>query len=166
MAQPAKSKLKEPVIRECEALLITGLQSHYTSQTVSEIPQLWQHLMTYLGQIPGQVGRATYGVGFNMGESGFDYIAGVEVSNTSGIPTTFSKLSIPAQKYYVFVHEGHVSKIPDTITAILREWIPSSGHSVGKFPSLLERYGEGFNPQTGMGDIELWVPVASQAAQC
>jgi AraC family transcriptional regulator len=157
VAQP--SKLKEPTIRASKELLIAGLQSHYTPQTVGDIPQLWQQLMAHLGKIPGQAGHATYGVGFNMGPSGFDYIAGVEVSGASAIPSEFSKLTIPAQKYYVFIHEGHVSKIPETINAILNEWIPSSRRGIGNFPSLLERYGDGFNPQTGLGDMELWLPV-------
>lgn len=161
MAQTPRSKLKEPAVRASKALLIAGLQNHYTPQTVGEIPQLWQQLMPFLGKIPGQVGQAVYGVGFNMGPNGFDYLAGVEVSDASGIPGDFSQLSIPAQKYYVFVHEDHVSKIPETITAILNEWIPSSGREIGKFPSLLERYGEGFDPQTGLGDMEIWMPLGS-----
>jgi AraC family transcriptional regulator len=161
MAQPAKSKLKEPVVREGKALLIAGLQNHYTPQTVSEIPQLWQRLMPYLGKISGQVGSSTYGVGFNNNERGFDYIAGVEVSNLSAIPAEFSKLTIPAQKYYVFVHEGHVSEIPKTIGAIINEWVPASGYKFAALPSMLERYGENFSPQTGTGDMEIWLPAAS-----
>ena len=161
MAQPAKSKVKEPVVREGKALLIAGLQSDYTPQTVSEIPQLWQRFMPYLGKISGQVGHSTYGVGFNSSERGFDYIAGVEVSNPSGIPAEFSKLSIPGQKYYVFVHEGHVSEIPKTIGAIMSEWAPASGYKFAALPSILERYGENFDPRTGTGDMEIWLPVGS-----
>ena len=161
MAQPSRSKLKEPSVRESKALIIAGLQEHYTPETVGEIPKLWQQLMPHLGKISRQIGRATCGVGFNMDERGFDYIAGVEVSDASGIPSGFSQLSIPAQKYYVFAHEGHVSEIPKTITAILNEWAPASRRRIGEFPSLLERYGEGFNPQTGTGDMELWLPAQS-----
>jgi AraC family transcriptional regulator len=161
MAQPSKSKLKEPRIQEAKSLLIAGLQHHYTPQTVGEIPQLWQRLMPYLGKIAGQAGRSTYGVGFNNSERGFDYIAGVEVANFSGVPKEFSKLTIPAQKYYVFVHEGHVSEIPKTIGAIINEWVPASGYKFAALPSMLERYGEDFNPQTGTGDMEIWVPAAS-----
>jgi AraC family transcriptional regulator len=157
MAQPS-SKLKEPQMRESRSLLIAGLQHHYTSNTVGEIPELWNRFMTHLGKIAGQIGRSTYGVGFNMGESGFDYIAGVEVTDSSGGPPEFSHLGIPAQKYYVFVHEDHVSQIPQTITAILNEWVPAHHERIGAFPSLLERYGEGFDPQTGIGDMELWLP--------
>ena len=161
MSQAPKATLKEPRIRESKAQQIAGLQHHYSPETLREIPQLWQQLMPYLGKVEGQVGRAAYGVGFNMSETGFDYIAGAEVSNSSAIPAEFSRLTLPAQKYFVFVHEGHVSEIPQTITAILTSWMPAHAHNIGKFPSLVERYGEGFNPQTGMGDMELWVPASS-----
>jgi AraC family transcriptional regulator len=161
MSQAPKSTLKEPSVRESKALLIAGLQHHYSRETVGEIPELWQRLIPCLGKIEGQVGRATYGVGFNMGQTGFDYIAGVEVSNSTKIPAEFSKLTLPAQKYFVFIHQGHVSEIPQTITAILTHWVPAHTREIGKFPSLLERYGEGFNPQAGTGDIELWVPASS-----
>lgn len=161
MSHAPRLELKEPRVRASKQLLIAGLQNHYTAQTVGEIPQIWNRLAPHLGKIPGQVGRTTYGVGFNMGPNGFDYIAGVEVSDASAIPRELSQLIIPAQKYYAFVHEDHVSKIPETITAILNEWVPSSGREIGKFPSLLERYGEGFNPLTGLGDMELWIPLNS-----
>jgi predicted transcriptional regulator YdeE len=29
-------------------------------------------------------------------------------------------------------------------------------------PAFLERYGEAFDPRTGMGDVEVWVPVEKQ----
>jgi AraC family transcriptional regulator len=42
------------------------------------------------------------------------------------------------------------------------QWLPTSGHERAKAqgpPDFFERYGEGFDPQTGYGDIEVWVPV-------
>jgi AraC family transcriptional regulator len=49
------------------------------------------------------------------------------------------------------------------MNAIWQDWLPSSGYEVpdpsGDVPDMLECYGENFNPQTGMGDIEVWVPV-------
>ena len=60
-----------------------------------------------------------------------------------------------------------MSEISRTVDAIFHSWLPASGHehawSFGA-PSedtlaFFERYGEDFNPATGLGNIEVWVPV-------
>jgi AraC family transcriptional regulator len=72
-------------------------------------------------------------------------------------------VNVPAQRYAVFAHSEHVSKLRNTCEAIWRQWLPNSGHEFARpapgAPDFFERYGPGFNPQTGMGDIEVWVPV-------
>jgi AraC family transcriptional regulator len=37
-------------------------------------------------------------------------------------------------------------------------WFPSSGHELVDAPDF-ERYGEEFDPQTGLGGFEIWVPI-------
>jgi AraC family transcriptional regulator len=37
--------------------------------------------------------------------------------------------------------------------------LPAAGLAAGDMPDLLERYGESFNPWTGAGWFEIWVPV-------
>jgi AraC family transcriptional regulator len=111
------------------------------------------------------VGKVDYGVVFNMSEpaKGFDYLSGFEVSSISGLPGEFSHVKIPAERYVVFSHYGHVSKLKDTVTAIWRPWLPASGYAVSRptpnAPDIIECYGEGFDPQTGIGDIEVWIPL-------
>ena len=51
MAEPPRSKIKEPILRESKSLMIAGLQHHYTGGTVSEIPQLWNRFVQHLGKI-------------------------------------------------------------------------------------------------------------------
>lgn len=45
----------------------------------------------------------------------------------------------------------------------LRQWLPTSGFEMGRStagePYALERYGEKFDPVTGTGDIEIWIPI-------
>jgi AraC family transcriptional regulator len=106
------------------------------------------------------VGRAAYGVICNTDDAGnADYIAGVEVSDFSGIPGDWARLRIPEQRYAVFTHNDHVAAIRHTWMAIFNKWLPESGYRPTGGPEF-ERYGEDFDPATGRGGIEIWIPVA------
>jgi AraC family transcriptional regulator len=56
-----------------------------------------------------------------------------------------------------------VSKLHETCDAIEREWLPRSqyafAHGTPGAPGFFERYGEDFDPHTGSGDVEVWVPI-------
>jgi AraC family transcriptional regulator len=106
-----------------------------------------------------------YGLCFNaLSPDGMDYLTGVEVSSTSGLPGEFSVATIPAQKYAVFSHREHVSKLYETLDA-MHMWLPGSGLEVSGgsagAPDFFERYSEEFDPRTGMGGMEVWVPIKS-----
>jgi AraC family transcriptional regulator len=160
-----KSQLEAPRMENGKALRIVGFREHYTSETMKNIPELWMRFAPRIGNIPGQVGRVAYGLCFNaLSPDGMDYLAGVEVSSSSDLPGDFSVANIPAQKYAVFSHREHVSKLYETLDAI-HKWLPGSGLEVAGgtagAPDFFERYSEEFNPQTGMGGMEVWVPVKS-----
>src|SRR5260370_22372866 len=141
-------------------MLITGILGHFSDTTWEGIPAQWQRFASHLGKIPGQVGRATYGLCF-LQPDGFDYLSGVEVSGSSGLPADFKSVSIPAQRYLVFPHREHVSKLHNTCQMIF-QWLPTSGHECAKTegaPDFFERYGEGFDPQSGRRDIEVWAQI-------
>ena len=165
MQQSASASLEPPRVENGKALLIAGLRQHYTSQTMSNIPAQWQRFAPHIGQIPGQIGQDAYGVCFELSESGggVDYLTGVEVLSSSALPVGFVTVGIPAQKYAVFSHREHVSKLWNTLDSIAKEWRPEWGqpsrHSGSETPAFFERYTEEFNPQSGMGGIEVWVPI-------
>jgi AraC family transcriptional regulator len=154
--------LEPPRFEDEGTRVIAGLRGHYTRATMEEIPTLWQRFTPYLGHIPGQVGRIAYGVCFPSSD-GFDYLSGVEVASSSGLPEDFSVVTMPVQRYAVFAHRGHVSKLHETCDAIEREWLPRSqyafAHGMPGAPGFFERYGEDFDPHTGSGDVEVWVPI-------
>jgi AraC family transcriptional regulator len=157
--------LEEPRIANGKALRIAGLREHYTSETRKNLPELWQRFAPHIGNIPGQVGMVAYGLCFNaLSPEGMDYLTGVEVSNSSALSGEFSIANIPAQKYAVFPHHEHVAKMYETLDAI-DKWLPRSGLQVtsarAEAPNFFERYSEEFNPQTGMGGMEVWVPLES-----
>lgn len=154
----------EPRFVDGNPMLIAGLREHVTSETWDKIDALWWRFAPHIGSVPGQVGgRVAYGVVADAG-AGIDYLAGVEVTDVSGLPEGFSHARLPAQRYAVFEHQGHVTKLKDTMTAIFDTWLPQSGYAHARTagaPAFFERYGEMFDPQTGMGGIEVWLPIKS-----
>ena len=150
--QPARFEDGKPMV-------IAGLRGRYTPATAKDIPAQWQRFAPHIGNIPGEVGKTTYGVCFSQDSAGgFDYISGVEVSQSGRHPADFTSISIPAKKYAVFTHQEHVSKLSVTLDAVWRSWLPASGRECADSP-MFERYGEGFDPRSGMGDIEVWIPI-------
>jgi AraC family transcriptional regulator len=146
-------------------LRIAGLKQRLNSENMKAIPELWQRFIPHFGELPGQVGNIAYGLcsHLEMSPFSFDYLAGVEVSGDSKLPEGFRQVDIPALRYAVFPHHDHVSKISQTVDAIWHRWLPSSGYppieANSGVPYMFERYGEGFNPQTETGDIEIWIPL-------
>jgi AraC family transcriptional regulator len=150
---------------DSKPLRIAGLKQRLTNETMKDIPALWQRFIPHFGKVPGQVGNIAYGLcsRLEMKPFSFDYLAGVEVSGNSKLPEGFSHVDIPALHCVVFPHNDHVSKISQTVDAIWHRWLPSSGYAPieanSDVPYMFERYGEGFNPQTETGDIEIWIPL-------
>jgi len=59
-------KLDPSRFEERGPLLIAGLASRYTASTLDDLPPLWQRFSVHIDRIPGQVGRAAYGVCSDM----------------------------------------------------------------------------------------------------
>jgi AraC family transcriptional regulator len=158
-------KLQEPRLQDRRALLVAGLQEHYTPETMNSIPALWKRLP--FGRIPGQLGHMAYGIVYNVDpqSKGFDYFCGVEVAAISPANANFKSNKVPSQKYAIFCHREHVSKLRNTIDAIFSTWLPTSGQTHARptpaSPDLVEYYGENFDPESGTGDMEVWLPIKS-----
>jgi AraC family transcriptional regulator len=151
-----------PRFEDGRALLIAGLSERYSESTNSGIPALWQRFVPHLGHIPGQIGHVAYGVVYNGdGAGNIDYMAGVEVSSfSSALPPEFSRLQVSEQKYAIFTHRGHISDIRRTWHTIFNQWLPQSGRKLAHAPEI-ERYGEDFDGRTGLGPVEIWIPLSS-----
>lgn len=164
--QTPEMKLEPPRFENGKPLLIAGLRKIYSTDEMRDIPEQWQSFAPHIGKIPGQVGRTAYGVCWQVTDSvNIEYLSGVEVSTFAGMRDNFTVISLPAAKYAVFPHRAHVSKLYETCDAISR-WLPESGHQSAtatgaETPAFFERYSEEFDPQTGMGGMEVWVPINS-----
>jgi len=152
--------LQAPRFETSKLLLVAGLGERYNWESGGPaIPGQWQRFHQSVAHIPGRIGKVAYGVCCNGDDAGnFDYIAGVEVSDFSDLPREFSRVRIPAQRYAVFTHSEHISTIRRTVGTIWNEWLPGSKLCVADAPNF-ERYDEKFDPATGNGGLEIWVPV-------
>jgi AraC family transcriptional regulator len=153
-------KLQPPRFETGKALLVAGISERCTYENEGAgIPNLWQRYHLKVAEIPDRVGKVSYGVCCNGDDSGnFDYIAGVEVSDFSDLPREFGRVRIPAARYAVFSHSEHISTIRRTVNTIWNQWLPASGLKVADAPNF-ERYDEKFDPSTGNGGLEIWIPV-------
>jgi AraC family transcriptional regulator len=171
----SKLKLQEPILMEStafdkiapprfetgKAMLVAGIGERVSHDNGAGIPGLWQRFHQDVRNFPGRVGPVAYGVCCNGDDAGnFDYIAGVKVADLSDLPREFSRVRIPAQRYAVFTYVDHISTIRRSVNTIWNHWLPSSGHRIADAPTF-ERYDEQFDPSTGNGGFEIWVPLVS-----
>lgn len=141
-------------------MLIAGLNQSYTFENRSKIPIQWENFTPQIGKVPGQVGKVAYGVCWNNRPGhGFDYLCGVEVTDAAKLPPELATVRLPGQEYAVLTHSDHVSAIGTTNDKIWNGWVRQSGLKVAESP-WFERYNEEFNPQTGMGGMEIWIPIS------
>jgi AraC family transcriptional regulator len=152
--------LKPPRFETSKPLLIAGISERCTHENGGAgIPNQWEQFHQKVDGIPARIGKIAYGVCCNGDDAGnFDYIAGVEVADFSDLPREFARVRIPEQKYAVFTHSEHISTIRRTVNTIWNHWLPASGMKAADAPSF-ERYDENFDPATGNGGLEIWVPV-------
>jgi AraC family transcriptional regulator len=144
-------------------LLIVGLAQRHSFGNTQAIAAQWQRFMPAYGEIPDKAAPIPLGVVTNMDEDGnFDYVCGVEVARFSGAPRGFVQLRIPAQSYAVFQHREHIAKLGATYAAIWNHWLPEHDRRAAEGASL-ERHLESFDPRTGLGGVEIWIPVEPSA---
>jgi AraC family transcriptional regulator len=154
--------LKPPQIVDGEPLLVAGISKTYTHETMANIPAQWQEFGPYLGRVPGQIGKHAYGVIYNADdEDTYDYLCAVQVSDFTKVPKALGKLRIAPQKYAVFTQPGHISTIRGTWNSVWSQWLPDSTFEAADAP-VFELYPETFDPRTGNGGFELWVPITGK----
>jgi AraC family transcriptional regulator len=152
--------LGAPRFEHGREMIVAGLNGSYTFETRVKIPVQWERFVPHIGKVPGQMGNIAYGICWNNRPGqGFDYLSGVEVKDGAKLPGELLTVRLPAREYAIFTHRDHVSAIGNTIDKIWNNWRPQSGLKVADAPSF-ERYTEEFNSQTGMGGMEIWIPLA------
>ncbi len=158
MTDSTSASINPPRIVRGDDLLIFGLSQRYQRSNAG-IPSQWDRFLPHLGHIAHQAGDETYGVICNTDESGsIDYICGVRVSEFPSHPSEFARLRIPPQTYAVFDHREHISTVSARWQAIWNHALADGGLRASDGPAF-ERYGKSFDARTGLGGLELWVPI-------
>lgn len=152
--------LPEPRKETREAMTIVGLARRYPYTQNEGIPAQWTEFQPFegtLGERPG----IWYGVcdGFDEAAGTFRYTCGVEVDSPRDVPPELEILKLPAQTYLAFTHAGHISGIKDTMAAIWGQYLPNCPFKADGDSPMFELYDERFDPRTGLGGIEVWIPV-------
>jgi AraC family transcriptional regulator len=147
-------------------MLLGGLRRHHPMAGAERtIPAQWAEFAA-LGELPGQRGAVAYGVicGSDRAAGTFEYMCAAEVASLDALPPEIGRMRVPAQRYAVFTHRGPAAGIRETWAAIWRDWLPRSGHQPANTPDF-ERYDERFDPRTGMGEFEIWFPIAMEGQE-
>ncbi|MDR3525682.1 MAG: effector binding domain-containing protein [Rhizomicrobium sp.] len=123
----------------------------------------WREFAESAHVIPALPPRLGYGIGLaiDRGTKTMDYFCGFVVPSPERVPEGISCLALPLLRCAVFAHQGHVSRILFTLEAIFSSVLPREGlrPAVGG-PSFIQRYGESFDPDTGLGGMDILIPVA------
>jgi len=142
-------------------LSITGLSRRFDTRSRATIPSLWRDFDQHVDRTGSQLGRQAYGVCSNYGDDGdFDYLCGIEGLPATHTTSLASQLVIPAGTYASFRHEGHISGIRNTWSAIYNNWLPNSGFKLTDMPEF-ELYSEDFDPVEETGSVSIYIPVAT-----
>lgn len=151
--------LNEPTFQMGPEMTIAGLNHTYTMETRVGIPGQWERFVPKASSIPDAKGTDFYGVCWNnTPDCGFDYLTGIQVTSTKKLPAEYKSVTLAPRRYAVFAHTAHVSAIPKTLETIWSKWVPESALNIAKAPCF-ERYTSEYNPSTGMGGTEIWVPL-------
>ena len=153
--------LASPRFVDSPELLLAGISEHYSYETSANIPAQWQRFGGWADAFTGPGSGVAYGVVYNADDEGrFDYLAGISVKDFSRLTATEARLRLAPQRYAVFASADHVSQIRPVCHAIWRDWLPNSGLQAADAP-FFELYPDAFDPLTGTGGFEVWLPVQS-----
>ncbi|MCM2523974.1 AraC family transcriptional regulator [Stenotrophomonas maltophilia] len=144
-----------PQLLDTPAFQLAGIGMRHTRNSGGAIPGQWAQLNREW-PAPAPV---SFGVCCNNDDDGgFDYIAALPIGSLGPVPAHWQRVDVPARRYLVAWHGGHISAIRSTWFWLLDHYLPSAGLSLADAPDL-ERYDARFNEHTGNGGVEIWLPV-------
>ena len=147
-----------PRIEITEKTIIAGFSRFYTFEDTTNIPIQWAAFAEQMSQITQDPKPETFGIIYNGSEGNFDYLTGIEVSSGQRIPDSMTVVQLSPQTYAVYQHSENVATLANTCGEIWSEKLPASGYKPVPAP-WFERYGASFEPTTGNGGLEVWIPI-------
>ena len=159
MEQNKAKNLEEPSFEQLGTVTLCGISRFYSFDKVAGLPDQWQSFAPLIHQVTRKPQPVTYGAIYNGEDDSFDYLTAVELPEGTQPPQNMVCLKLLQQTYAVFHHPGHVASLRETCAAIWSDWLPASGKKAVDAP-WFERYGSKFDPMTGAGGLEVWIPVS------
>lgn len=159
MTSSRQPSLAPPVLRALEDRTYAVLSGRFAFAAMRDIPALWHRFMAFYPGIKDKLDPAPWAVTSAPDDDGaFDYACAVVVPPASALPSGLKHLRVPAHRYAVFAHDGHASLIRGTYDEIWNSALAASGWTLADRP-VLESHRAGFDPRTGHGGIDVWIPV-------
>lgn len=147
-----------PEILDRAGFRVAGLNLTCRFENTSGIPALWQAFNAREDEVAAQPGPA-YGVCYDADRVGhFNYLAGMEPTADHPLPADMVQVDIPAGRYAVFTHKGHIADFPKTVYTAWNIGLTDAGLTAREAPNF-ELYDGRFDAGTGRGEVELWLPV-------
>lgn len=163
------AETKPPLERFGPMVLAGHLRSHRLPREPQDmyraIAAQWRELAEVADAIPALAPRLGYGVALCMhdGADHFEYFAGFAVPSRARVPRSFDALEIPLLSCAVFEHNEHVGLLRATIERVFGRLLPLAGYEPAEpatgAPEFIKRYRESFDPDTGLGGLDILVPV-------
>lgn len=141
-------------------ILAVGLRGPCGFDNAEAITLLWRRFGPQFAGISDLANPIPVGLMTPADEGGgFDYVCAAEVTSFAQAPDGFARVRIAPARYAVFDHPGHVTTIRATYRGIWDRWLGESGEIAAEAVSL-ERHHPSFDPRTGLGGLEVWIPLA------
>ena len=155
-----------PQFKRLGSLKLVGLAAPCSPKDTIRIPAQWQQFMSsYYERIPHKVRGMPIGVCEPPDDQGcFNYVCAAEVVAFGGRLPELACFDCEARSYAVFAHDDHVSRIFDTYAAIWNQALPAMARTVAHSP-VLEFHNDTFNPDTGLGGLQLYIPLGGALLQ-
>lgn len=159
MQQEMIVNVPAPKIMTRDAFRVIGMSAQCSFGNNAPIPPLWQALNARAAEFDERALAAGYGVCCDAdGQGNFRYVAGFAGIANSPIPEGMDDVTIPAGKYAVFTHKGHIADFPKTVYSVWNKALPDAGLNPRQAPEF-ELYDQRFDVASGRGVVELWIPV-------
>lgn len=144
-----------PRLIDCTPFQVAGIGMRHSRDSSGAIPGQWAQLNR---EWPTSA-PVSFGVCCSSNdEGGFDYIAALPVNTLPSVPAHWQRVDVPARRYLVAWHGGHISTVRSTWFWLLDQYLPASNLHLANAPDL-ERYDTRFDEHTGHGGVEIWLPV-------
>jgi AraC family transcriptional regulator len=132
------------------------------------IAKLWGRFGKRIPEVGSQLGWRSFGLMLqnpdNPPGTPFEYTAAVQVYQDGDIPEGMTRIEVPAARYIVLTHRGHLDGIGEAFKHFWGHWLPNSpyeydgGTRTGKYE--FEFYDQRYTqPDDPNSEIDLYFPI-------